>query len=422
MKHFPGASAAFRGRAKSAGARGRRRHASTSRRARRSASSASRAAASPRPGALVLRLIEPTAGRVVLRGRGRLRRSATTRCARRAARMQIIFQDPYASLNPRMTVRADPRRAAAAARPGIDGERRGARGRAPRPRGASRRQHAQRYPHEFSGGQRQRIGIARALAVEPQAHRLRRAGLRARRLDPGAGRQPAAGPAGAARPRLSLHRARPRRGGAHRRPRRRHVPRADRRDGRRSATSSSSRGTRTRRRCSRRSRCPIRACAAERIVLQGDVPSPINPPPGCRFHTRCPHAQAALRRERSAARGRGRTGRRVRLLEGDRAALRARSIALPANPRLERLQAAFSGRKRDRLHPQATIHCPKEYSMNVRIAILITHLADVHPSPRRFASASPKIPTSSIPRSRARSWGASCSRRRATSSATSTRS
>ena len=58
-----------------------------------------------------------------------------------------------------------------------------------------------RYPHEFSGGQRQRIGIARALAVRAAPHRRRRAGVGARRLDPGADRQPAAGPAGGARAR-----------------------------------------------------------------------------------------------------------------------------------------------------------------------------------------------------------------------------
>ena len=67
-----------------------------------------------------------------------------------------------------------------------------------------------RYPHMFSGGQRQRIAIARALMLQPEARGRRRAGLGARRLDPGAGAEPAGRPAGRVRPRLSLHLARSR--------------------------------------------------------------------------------------------------------------------------------------------------------------------------------------------------------------------
>jgi oligopeptide/dipeptide ABC transporter ATP-binding protein len=118
-------------------------------------------------GRLMLRLIEPTFGRVVYDGRD------LTPLSQRALRplrrrMQIIFQDPYSSLNPRMTVRE------------IVGEaiaiHRLARGRSEEEarivqlleRVGLRADVLDRYPHEFSGGQRQRIGIARALAVEPE--------------------------------------------------------------------------------------------------------------------------------------------------------------------------------------------------------------------------------------------------------------
>ncbi len=114
-------------------------------------------------GRTVLRLVEPTAGRILLDGQDVTRLSqAAFRPLRR--RMQIVFQNPYASLNPRKTVRQilrQPLRAHCA--PG-DPEAivAGLLARVGLPPEAARR-----YPHEFSGGQRQRIAIARALALRP---------------------------------------------------------------------------------------------------------------------------------------------------------------------------------------------------------------------------------------------------------------
>ena len=116
-------------------------------------------------GRLVLRLVEPTAGEVRFDGRSLLALGARELRALRRE-MQIIFQDPYGSLNPRMTVGDMLAEAlhlhglhAGRARERVI-ELLGLVGLAP--------EHARRYPHEFSGGQRQRIGIARALAVEPR--------------------------------------------------------------------------------------------------------------------------------------------------------------------------------------------------------------------------------------------------------------
>ncbi len=114
---------------------------------------------------LVLRLIEPTAGTVQFEGRD-ITAIPGAELRRLRRRMQIVFQDPFASLNPRMTVGAtldEPLRlhryGNAARRKDRVTELLGLVGLS--------QEHAARYPHEFSGGQRQRVGIARALALEP---------------------------------------------------------------------------------------------------------------------------------------------------------------------------------------------------------------------------------------------------------------
>src|ERR1700694_4745131 len=116
---------------------------------------------------MLLRLIEPAGGEIRFEGRDLLTlRGEELRSQRR--QMQMVFQDPFASLNPRMRIGeivADP---LAIHEPGLSAKERLARTTAILGRVGLSKDAMPRYPHEFSGGQRQRIGIARALILQPK--------------------------------------------------------------------------------------------------------------------------------------------------------------------------------------------------------------------------------------------------------------
>ena len=241
-------------------------------------------------GRAILQLYQPTDGSVVYDGRDlTAMRPSEMRPMRQ--RMQIIFQDPYGSLNPRMTAGGIIGEPLVIHNLASTKEERNARVEELLTIVGLNPHMKDRYPHEFSGGQRQRIGVARALAVQPDlivcdepvsaldvsiqaqiinlleelqeqfgltylfiAHDLavvRHISDRIAVMYPRQGH-------GACRPQRALREpAAPlHQGAALRR------PRPD----------------------------PVVEAKRERIVLQGDVPSPLNPPTGCVFHTRCPIA------------------------------------------------------------------------------------------------------------------------------------
>ena len=239
-------------------------------------------------GKALLRLFDITAGQVILAGT-RIDNMGAGALRPLRRKMQVVFQDPFSSLNPRLRVRdilAEPIRNFGLAKDAADLEAKVA---ALMDKVRLPRDAVNRWPHEFSGGQRQRIGIARALAAEPdliicdEAVSALDVSVKAQIVNLLQDLQKELGLAMLfishdlaivehmthrvavmylgkiveVAPKRSLFAA----------------PKHPYTEALLSAVP-----------------VPMPGAARERIILKGDVPSPINPPKGCRFHTRCPYA------------------------------------------------------------------------------------------------------------------------------------
>jgi peptide/nickel transport system ATP-binding protein/oligopeptide transport system ATP-binding protein len=256
-------------------------------------------------GRLLLRLIEPDAGSISFNGQDFMALDdAQLRAQRRHA--QLVFQDPFASLNPRLTVGqavGEPLRLHNLCPP--DQVR--ARVAALLAQVGLRPEHAERYPHEFSGGQRQRIGIARALAGEPrlivgdEPVSALDVSVQAQVLNLLSDLLDAARAGGEGLAFVLI---------AHDLGVVRHI--ADRvavmylgrivEIGPTAEVFAAPRHPYTRALLAAIPR-PDPSLQRQAAPIAGDVPSPIAPPPGCRFHTRCAHAQDRCRTDDPALRG-----------------------------------------------------------------------------------------------------------------------
>ena len=254
-------------------------------------------------GRSILRLTEPTSGEVRLDGE-RIDNLPASRLRPMRRRMQVVFQDPFSSLNPRMRVRdivAEPliNFGLAKGRRALDDKVAELMELVRLPTDAMRR-----FPHEFSGGQRQRIGIARALApgadliICDEAVSALDVSVKAQIVNLMSDLQDKLGLAllfishDLAIVEHLTHRVAVMYLG-------KIVEMADRR-----SLFAHPKHPYTR---ALLSAVPVPDPTAkrDRVILRGDVPSPINPPSGCRFHTRCPYVFDRCRTEEPALRERG---------------------------------------------------------------------------------------------------------------------